>query len=230
MKNLIAILCICCCFHVSKIVAQTKKDTTFLVKEYTSEGNRDIVYIDRDPNSWAYNKTLEKEVDPAATKMYLETAKQKYSVVPSKHRLPKLVKNWYPLHMYKGKYYVYYPSDGCVNNWVSISDSIVLQKMDCEEPYPFILESVNANASSTEIDFKLVHPIDGKMSMKIHVINSERGIAVIERLMNNETSYQLVVDEKKIKKFPIVVNYNPDERSDEFMFDNVDFKKLLKKK
>ncbi|NCI48599.1 hypothetical protein GWC95_01600 [Sediminibacterium roseum] len=229
MRTHVLIYLIVVSSYWNSAAAQSKKDTVFLMKNFTSEGNRHIIYIESNPKSWAYTKALEKDFDPETYNMFLKDAVEEYKAVPGKHKLPQFSKNWYPLYLYKGKYYVYYPSDNCVNNWVSINDSTVVLTAGCEGPYPAVIQQITMKEQN-KLTMDLTDPIFGRVTMTIHLINLQRGIAIIEsKLSSGEIKYQLVVDEKKFRSFPIIVNYNPKEKSHEFEFEPIDYQKLLRR-
>lgn len=229
MKANMIIYLIAVAFSWNAAAAQVKKDTVFLMKNFTSEGSRHIIYIESNPKSWAYTKALEKDFDPETYNMYLKEAVEKYNAAPGKHKLPQFSKNWYPLYLYKGKYYVYYPSDNCVNNWVSINDSTVVLTAGCEGPYPAVIQHITMKEQN-RLTMDVTDPLFGSVTMTIHLINLQRGIAIIgSKLSSGEIKYQLVVDENKFRNFPIIVNYNPNGKSEEFEFDPIDYRKLLRK-
>jgi hypothetical protein len=205
MRTFVLMYCITLLSAVTGLKAQSRKDTVFLVKNYTSEGNRHIVYIENDPKAWPYNKVLEKNIDQETYRMYLQQAKDKYNVAPAKHRIPAVSKNWYPLHLYKGKYYVYYPSDNCDNNRMSINDSCVVLTAGCEGPYPAVLQNISMEQNG-DVNINMVDPLEGKVRMKIHIINPQRGIAVVERRgADGRSRFQLMVDEKSLKTFRLLL-------------------------
>lgn len=139
---------------------------------------------------------------------------------------------WVPLEQYKGEYYTYQPCDGYFDYGILITDSskvewtgeglylgktLAYQKID-ESTYLIITTSSYSNMQTT-----------------IHIIDKKRGIAIFEMLPsdfakeNTEPFYTLVVAVDKIDLFPTIVNHCSIEKAREWVFDEVDFKALIRK-
>lgn len=69
-------------------------------------------------------------------------------------------------------------------------------------------------------------------SVTIYKIDASKGIAVFKYSDRPEgRNYQLLVDAKKIRQFPMIVNYSyQQEKVSEMDFDTPDFRKLLQGK
>lgn len=230
-KTHIAFACCILLLNSASADAQKKKDTIVLLRKTSPYGAKQVVYIDNNRKSWAYSRALKKDIDPGSFKMYLEKAASKYGATISKHALPDFTRTWYPLKVLKGHYYVYFPSDAGVNNWISVNDSTVIQNTASDDIYPSVLDSVQILDNGAKINITMTDPLEGHTSLTIHIIDKGRGIAIVERPGSNiYPRYQLMVDEKKFNRFPIVINHSPDERADEYEFDKVNYRDLLKKK
>ena len=124
--------------------------------------------------------------------------------------------SYLPIYLYNGKYYLYKPCDAYNDKNVIINDKSVTintgedqyfdisNKIKTRQKVSYILINQNIN---TELDIK-------KITKKVYVIK-----------FNND--YYLMTKSDKVKKFPIIVNDCPNEKVNEFKFDNFDAKTLF---
>ena len=214
----------------TNINGQTKKDTTFLLQEFLSDGAYHVVFVENNPNSNYYKMIQLPKIDFSEYKGNLKKITDSFSVPIKKHLLYNIAKEWYPLKLYKNKYYLYIPSDPGINPWVKINDSSI------NELYfdPGIVTSIIKNTEridSNTIQLTVANLTVGQVSFKVHVININKGLAIFERPYSSpEYKYTLMIEKSKIKNYPIIVNYCNESRVDEWKFDNPDFLTLLRKK
>jgi hypothetical protein len=93
-----------------------------------------------------------------------------------------------------------------------------------------IIETINyRKGGSIEINTKGLHKEYAQLL--IHFLSKQMDVAIIEfPLKNKENRYHLVCAKDSIKRYPIIVNYCPGRRCDEWQFDKPDFALLLKKR
>ncbi len=204
-----------------------KQDTTFL-KPRNQEGH--AIYIDPSPDSEYYEKIADisytlSNKDYKESMERLNIHKKPFNQID----LTGIPRNWCALELYKGKYYVYAPSEWSYTR-VSLNDSTVIQQ-DMERSISLLDATSKIDKNSYKF-FRIKDYTSQRNSFTIHIIDVERGIAVFENLYSNPFGklfpFKLMVDINKIKEFPIVVNYSPQHRELEFVFDEPDFKELLK--
>lgn len=207
--------------------AQTK-DTVFL-KPKNIEGHS--IYIDPSPDSEYYNRIADlsysiKDKDYNQSIERLNIYKTKAFIDVNLTGIPR---NWCPLEIYKGEYYVYSPSESSETR-ISINDSTKVQQN--MERGVYLLEAVSRTTKNSYKIFTIEDYMGRRNSFTIHIIDLERGIAVFENLFYRSKEelfrYILMVDVSKVKNFPLVVNYSPIHRELEFVFDRPNFKELLK--
>ena len=143
--------------------------------------------------------------------IYLDNNHQKFL-----HNIDVNSENYLPIYLYSGKYYLYKPCDGYNDKNILINDKSVTintgedqyfkisNKIKNKRKTSYVLTNQNIN---TELEIK-------KVNKKIYVVK-----------FNNE--YYLMTNLKQIKKFPIIVNDCPQEKVNEFIFDNINTKSLF---
>jgi hypothetical protein len=198
-----------------------QRDTIFLRKP-NAEGHS--VYVDKDKDS-PYYEVLRNLDYAKADKDYLQSIQelQKYKKTDGKKaNLGILPHNWVQLHLYRGKYYVYSPSDRTQFK-ISLNDSTLITKgmerrvdllNDAQQTGKFVYE-INAT------DYK-----GQSHSFRVHLVNKSRGIAVFEDLFE-KSSHILMANAEWIQRFPLVTNYSPNHMEPEFVFDVPDYEGLI---
>ena len=129
------------------------------------------------------------------------------------------------LHVYKGKYYVYSPSNGDQLK-LSLNDSTMIVN-DVKRSVRLI-----SDVQQKSKDFYQIQTIDKsgqKHPFKIQWIHQSRGIAVFEDLFG-KGSQVLMVSLERADRFPLVTNYSPNHMEPEFVFDTPDYHALLNPK
>ncbi len=147
-----------------------------------------------------------------------------------KYNIEGLNRNWLPLYVYKGKYYVYFPSEwGEVGKRI-FTDSTIID-WTIEGPYPTAITSYKKSGKNLW-SISTRNYFDGKphnKRMLIHLIGGERKMAVWEYPdEKGHSRYELFIPMDGAPKYDMVVNYCEQSRMGEFAFDKIDFEKLLK--
>ncbi|RZK25152.1 MAG: hypothetical protein EOO43_06245, partial [Flavobacterium sp.] len=153
-----------------------QRDTIFLRKP-NSDGHS--VYIDKAGRASPYFTILKNLDYTYADEQYNLDIKalwkfRKPALKPV--NLGKLPRNWVPLHMYKGKYYVYSPSNRTQLK-ISLNDSTLISK-GMERSLDII---DNVHQKGENVYEVMTTDYQGQIRLfKIHLIDKYRGIAVFE--------------------------------------------------
>jgi hypothetical protein len=211
---------------------QKPTDTIFLLKE-RDRGYYHIVYIEKNRKSTWYKNLLDFKMYYGDSDEYhdnLDGLKAHFQSF-KKCRLEGLPKEWLPLYRYKGKYYIYYPSEwGMVDREV-LTDSTLIN-WTIEGPEPMAIASAKRIKTNTwYLDSHYFY--DGKLHLKkikVHVVNTANQMAVWEYPdESGPYRYELYIPRASAAKFDMVVNYCAQGKMAEFfMFDKIDYKALLK--
>lgn len=199
-----------------------KRDTIFLRKP-NSDGHS--VYVNKDGKESPYFDILKNLDYTHSDEQYQKDIqaiwKFRRASVDSVN-LGTLPRNWVPLHLYKGEYYVYDPSNN-VQLKISLNDStLILKGMERSLRLMNDVQLKGKDVYEVSVtDYKGVN-----RSFKIHLIDRYRGIAVFEDLFE-KGSHKLMVTVDRADRFPLVTYYSPKNMEPEFLFDTPDFKKLL---
>ncbi len=145
-----------------------------------------------------------------------------------------LPKEWLPLNLYKGKYYLYAPSDwGNLGRRIICDSSLIFWFMDGPTPYAFqSIKKYNDTTYSLRTR-NYLYACEGCVSpeiLNIYIIDKKNKIAVWEYKSEKEKNYTycLYVSKENIKKFDIIVNYCKTDKQMEVDFEEPDFARLLK--
>lgn len=142
------------------------------------------------------------------------------------YQLPKSIsKKWVSLYLYKNEYYLYAPSDWGNNYKFEVTDTTTIDYY-MEGPEPSKIVSI-FQLSPAEVVINRKNNWN-KNSVKIKVIDPERGIAIITfgSSTKKNTEKRLMVSVDKVFKFKTIVNYCDTNKVSEWEFDNIDFSKL----
>lgn len=203
------------------------KDTIFRFRD-TPAGELQIIYIDNNKDSKAYDKICDfifQDFDNESYKYSIDYFKE------NKLRLTKVkpvvpITKWVILKQYKGQFYAYQPCDLLFHYRQSVNDTSFIDWTG-EGPV------ANKIISQKKIDdntfqLKLTGLYNKNRILIIHIIDTKRGIAVFEQIINKtEKKYYLMIAADKIKTVPIIVNDCMTQKQPELEFDKTDFKKLL---
>ncbi|KAF0202306.1 MAG: hypothetical protein FD170_2032 [Bacteroidetes bacterium] len=216
LRNILALTIIGLTFPLSGQVITS--DTVFIQKD-SLLGTSQSIYFDSNRNSKFYDRINNWDFDQ------YDSASYKYSIDYLKEDKPILtirtpiipITNWIVLKQYGGEYYVYHPCDFLFHFKVSINDStyidwtgegpvgnkIIMQKKISDNKYKFKLSGINKR----------------ERVLKIHIIDSNRGIAVFtEKRGRADKNRYLMIASDKIKSVSIIVN-SCIEKQNELVFD-----------
>lgn len=211
-------------FLIHSGAASQSNDTTFLLREAGEYYH--AIYIEKDNRAKEYD-ALDAAMEKIDSAIYIETINELKKHGPlHKNNLLGLNYRWQPLQFYKGNFYVYCPSDFLYNNWVNISDSI-LQIYSGGEPDMYAIGNVQKKGNSK---YRInVANLTGQMKrINICLIDPQKGIALFEfEDRAGAARFQLMVEKSKIRNFPLIVNYCPEQKQPEFEFETPPYKRLV---
>lgn len=228
MKRMISYFVVAIILKISAFGQVARQDTNFIVRENGLYYH--AIFIDTNKDSRFYTYLEKNTKSPLDSAFYFEGINRlkQNKVTITAHKITGIEKTWHPLYLYKGKYYVYSPSDGMYGDWVQINDSIFLSYAGGE----MISKAIDhiSKTGSNQVRLRVTGD-DGKPEkIKIYTIDAGKGIALFE-YPKKETAYryELRVALSKIRRFPIIVNYCETNKQDEFEFKKPDYGRLLKK-
>ena len=216
-------------FHsLSAVFCQKKPDSTFLLREYLPDGSYHAVFVQPNKNS-EYKKNLQVHFDSTIAFQQLNELKDSTGITVRKHSIPGAIrKTWHSLYLYKGKYYLYHPSDPGTSQWIRITDSSIIELYFDPGIVVSALLKVEKKQGGLKLDFTNMQ--EKNVSMTIHQIDAKKGISIFERHYGPpEIRYTLMVSEDKLHLFPIITNFSKESRVDEWKFDAPNFQYLLLK-
>jgi len=205
-----------------------KSDTIFLKKRKTPGDN--IVYVEQDRNSKFYQKMLDFKLDTYDSAQYahirLDLQKQGVKYHNKTSALQGLPRKWVAVHRYKQSYYLYFPADFGVANRKMITDStICYSNMDGFNPEAIISLAKKGNSAW---DFTVESAAGVRHHILIHIIDPKTMLAIWEIPGKNNSRFDLCVPAQNAQAFNMIVNDTNGDLPDEFEFDQIDFKQLLK--
>jgi len=213
-----------------------KTDTIFISREFDTSANNYIsyhaVYIEKNRNSRFYRRRLDFNMDWDDSSLYVDNLRdlKKHFKSFRKPRAEGLPKQWLPLNLYKGKYYIYFPSEWGEEDSKVLTDS-TLVVTTIEGPWPQAILSLNKLNKSTWA-LKTYSPAwsdHAARRITIHIINPQSKMAVWEYMdETGDNRYELCIPLAYAEHYDMVVNYCMQNRTGEFLFDSIDYKRLLK--
>ena len=203
-------------------------DTTFILRD-TSNGVYHAVFIEKNIRSHYYQQLTNFKLDFRDSPSYKESIddlrknKIKISKIKTDRALPL---NWCALFDYKGKFYLYSPSDNGNNLNKMITDSTIIEFF-MDGPYASAIQSFKAiDLNTFEYTIKGTYSTVEKIT--IHVLDWVSEVAVFDNHNSDDNyRYTLMVGADRARKFPIVVNYCETQKQMEFNFDSPDFKEIM---
>ncbi|WP_295668367.1 hypothetical protein [uncultured Mucilaginibacter sp.] len=214
----------------SAVSGRNKKssDTIFLMRERGKDFYH-IIYVEKNRKSAFYTKLLDFKMDKNDTNAYIQNCRdfdKNLHKPVRKFRFGGLARQWLPVYKYKNKYYLYYPGDTGLENRKLITDSTICY-MNMEGYFPQQILSVKNPDSKTWTFGMFENAIS--LTLNIHIIDNKTKLAVWEdNRASGPYGYGLYVPREYAAKFDMIVNYTNGDLPDEFKFDKIDFKALLK--
>ncbi len=218
LRNILSIVIIGLTFP---LYGQVNSDDTVFIQRDSLLGTAQSIYFDSNINSKFYDRINDWEFgkyDTASYKYSIDYLKENNLILAKRKPIIPLTK-WVILKQYKGKFYVYHPCDFLFHYKASFNDTtymdwtgegpvaskIVKQKKINGNTYKFVLTGIN----------------NKDRILKIHIIDSNKGIAVFETKNKGDVkrAYFMIAADK-IKSVPIIVHNCEIQLELELLFDN----------
>lgn len=206
-------------------------DTTFLLREDKKEFYH-AVFIDKNRESKVYKRLLDFKYDHDDSIAYNENykiLKVKFKKPLKKYDVAALKQGWLPLYAYKGKYYLYAPSDwGNAGQRILTDSTLIYWGMEGPDPKP-LLSFKKINDSKYSLTSQPFYQFVKHSNINIYIIDPKNKVAVWEDMaLPADYRYGLYVPVQYAQNFDMVHNYCKTDRMPEFVFDKIDFKALIK--
>ncbi|WCM42082.1 hypothetical protein MG290_14300 [Flavobacterium sp. CBA20B-1] len=229
MKNWCCV-CIVLNFLIAQnISGQSRKEDTLFLKKDTDYGSLQSVFIEKNKNSVFYNYILDFEFDEFDKQHFQWSLdylmKNKISLTKQKNILPS--NKWIQIKFLNNDFYAYHPCDFFTFFQASITDSTYLE-ITGEGPVANKILSQRKISNAT-FEIKTTGMYQQNRTIKIYLINQDKGIAVFEEHLNDGSQFRyLMAESNKIKKLPFIVNRCDNYKQEEFEFEEPDFERLIK--
>jgi len=225
MRNIYFLLTFLLCQN--SFCQNSNADTLFIEKDNLL-GSKQSIYFETNKNSKHYKNLISFEFDEFDKESYqwsLDYLKDNnIHLTTQKNILPS--NKWIIIQQYNNEFYAYYPCDFYTFFQVSITESTYVE-MTGEGPVANkILSQRKINNSTFEI--KTTRMYEQNRTIKIYLINPEKGIAVFEENSNDGSQYRyLMIEADKIKTIPLIVNHCEIHKQQELEFEGPDFDLLI---
>lgn len=206
-------------------------DTVFLEKEH--KGNfYHAVFIEKNRAAKSFKGLLNFSYDhndSIAFNEYLKILKVRNHAPLKKYSIATVPAEWLPLYLYKGKYYLYEPSNSGNTGRRALTDStLTYWNTDGPEPKP-LLDFKKTGKQRYSLRSLPYYQFVKKSTINIYIIDPAKNLAVWEDTsLPADYRYGLYVPKEHAKEYDLVSTYCSTGKSTEFKFDKIDFKSLIK--
>jgi hypothetical protein len=204
-------------------------DTLFLEREIKN-GEYHSIFIDTNRHSEFYNQINNFELDKFDEQSYKQSILyfKENNIELMKFNITEIPSKWVIIKEYNGKLYNYYPSDFYSHFQIKLTDSTVVLYTG-EGPLANKIDSFE-KLNQNEFKIKVSGIYTGFSNLIFHIIDKEKGIAVIEnKIDENNSNYCIMIDSDKINNLPIIVNYCKTRKWIELNFEEPNYKLLIAK-
>lgn len=135
-----------------------------------------------------------------------------------------LNQNWLPVYLFKNKYYLYYSCDESFNQKISFNNQTI-------KFFAFETNTYNVNSitiKNKNIDLKFFKNKKQIQKLEILYLKKPANLALFKRYVNGQFIFQLMINVKKANKLPLIVNDCKLFKSKEFLFEAINFRKIIK--
>lgn len=188
-----------------KVHAQKYTDTLY-DSRIKSDSNLQVIFIDT-PHSHFHTLVFQHFLSDSSFEQL------KTPIIQKDSSLLKYAGDWISVHMYQGKPYAYYPSEPYFNLFLKISDSTILVNDFNDGLVIYSIKKVNQRKN--KFVFLLSSSSGIKHTLKLQTMNNEI-FKLGSSLLN--TRKLKVVKKETFFQLPIIVNYCPAYRCQEFDF------------
>lgn len=193
------------------------------------KGFSQSIFIDTNPSSKYYEHLTSFNFglyDKESYHQSLEYLKENQDKLKKKSLIIP-IKKWISLKQFQGNFYTYFPCDFINANKISINDSTYINWTGEGPIGNKILQEKKLNAVTYQI--KTTGAQYKERTIKIYIVDTEKGIAVFEEIFADRTKYySLMIDIEKIKTVPLIVNNCEIEKQIEMEFEEPNYQSLIK--
>jgi hypothetical protein len=206
-------------------------DTAFLLREVKKDFYH-AVFIEKNRESKLYKRLLDFKYDHDDSIAYNENykiLKVKFKKPLKKYAVADLKQEWLPLYAYKGKYYLYAPSDwGNAGRRMLTDSTLIYWDMEGPDPKP-LLSFKKLNDGKYSLTSQPFYQFVKKSNINVYIIDPKNKVAVWEdNALPAAYRYGLYVPVQYAHNFDMVHNYCKTDKMPEFVFDKIAFKTLIK--
>jgi len=219
---------------ISKInFAQFKlNDTLFFVRD-SNQFYYHKIFIDTNKTSEFYSLVSDFTFNKFDTDAYKSSLSYLYSrkLFPKKQYYKDFPLEWTMLETYKGKIYVYSPADYYTHYKIKLTDSVFINWTGEGPEATYINEFQKIDSCTYK--FILTSQLYERRELTIKYLNKDKGIAIFHDKWYNKIikepidDYYMMVDVKKMRATPLLVNTCDNQKQVEVDFDTVDYKKIF---
>ncbi|MES2111518.1 MAG: hypothetical protein V4577_22360 [Bacteroidota bacterium] len=219
--------------HQIMVDSLTKVNDTDIITSDTAKGEHYFVYIQHNHQSPEHNGLLEFKPDSIESAEYREAYKILKDSLHTKFKtfgLKGLPTQWVELNLYKGKYYLYFPSDFGNAIRKMVTDSTIVD-WGMEGPIPSAISTVVSPGINNWTIGSRAYYNKSVVYTTIDIIDPKNKTAVWTQTgYDGKKYYQLFVPKENARNFDMIVSYCRDHKTGEFNFDKIDYPALLKQK
>lgn len=213
----------------------TMNDTLFFERVKTDSFYHRI-FVDDNKNSKFYSAVSDFTITGFDKDTYKRSLNYLYSkkLSPKKKILNEIPGEWVMLESYKNKVYVNSPCDFYFHYRAKFTDSVFIN-WDGEGPEATYIERI-VKEDSVTYHYFLKSRTYKNWKLSVKYIDKEKGIALFRTqffdpvLKKTDLGYQLMVEVKKMRNIPLLVNYCDYQKKFELEFDKVDYSTIFKHK
>lgn len=210
-------------------------DTLFFERVITDSFYHRI-FVDDNKNSKFYSSVSDFTITGFDKDTYKRSLNYLYSkkLFPKKKILNEIPGEWVMLETYKNKVYVNSPCDFYFHYKAKFTDSVFIN-WDGEGPEATYIERI-VKEDSVTYHYFLKSQTYKNWKLSVKYIDKEKGVAVFRTqffdplFKKTDLRYQLMVEVKKMRNIPLVVNYCDYAKAGELEFDQVDYSTIFKHK
>lgn len=198
------------------------------IERFLISGGDQTIFIDTNRNSEYYERLYSPYPDSFSqgTYDYIIREFKKNNIKLNSIQVTIPYKEWVLVKKYNGKFYAYHPCDLNHHIKVSFNDTTFVWWAGGDLGVYKVVEQKIENKSS--YNFTIMNSYGSEESYIIHIIDEQKGIAIIESELGDKSKrFNFMVVKEKIREFPIIVN-TCNLKKPEMIFDEPDYIDLLK--
>lgn len=216
------------CGNTALWAQPNNQDTSFLLKN--TKSLQHYIFIEPNKASPFYDEIADFSIEGLGDQSYRNSLAALYERHLKLGRVATadFPKQWIIAQQYKGQCYLYRPSDFYTHFQMGLTDTSFVDYTG-EGPIANRILRFTKKDNNTYF-FVLTGMYDSIRTITVHIIDRKKGIAVFEENSNGQgPHFFIMVDARKRRQLPLIVNYCKTQKQPEFRFDEPDFVQLLQK-